>query len=276
MRLAERSVTHYFTPGKTSPRLLRDLYSYDPRRLPSSGYNCLGELPWQYEDGKLPSWPKLKNSCRHRWALKSDQCEIFPELHRLSADAPSVIAAFCEECRCHLRLSIEFQRQEVGLDPCPNQTWPLHHFVYEPSLSQPRQTAWSNSRPTLAGSWDDVQTFRCSSPKCSAQLTVHIQSPRLKPEWVDLLTDRRLIEARADREIAANPERFEGHAVPLTSEVLLNLRKYITNALKGEKRKILGNNKKWLLCLGETCSELLEFLGFTREVPRVNSAASIG
>lgn len=51
----------------------------------------------------------------------------------------------------------------------------------------------------------------------------------------------------------------------------MNLRKYITNALHGEKRKIVGNNKKWLLCLGEPCAELLEYLGFTREVLRAVS-----
>ncbi|KAL9047175.1 MAG: hypothetical protein Q9214_000187 [Letrouitia sp. 1 TL-2023] len=126
--------------------------------------------------------------------------------------------------------------------------------------------AFPNSRiAAITKDWRDVQQFQCTSPQCSAKLTIRIESPRLKNDWVELLTDRSLIKVRAEKEIAINPERFEGHAIPLTSEVLMNLRKYIINALQGEKRKIVGNNKKWLLCLGEPCAELLEYLGFTRE-----------
>lgn len=81
-----------------------------------------------------------------------------------------------------------------------------------------------------------------------------------------------MIKTRAEQTISDNPERFEGHGVPLPSDVLLNLRTYIVNSLADpNRRKILAVNKKWLLCLGDSCSELLEYVGFKREVGYVRS-----
>lgn len=64
-----------------------------------------------------------------------------------------------------------------------------------------------------------------------------------------------------------DPARFEGHAVPFPSEVLSNLRKYIVNALQDSSRRTIpAHNKRWLLCLGDPCTELLEYIGFVRKV----------
>lgn len=64
-----------------------------------------------------------------------------------------------------------------------------------------------------------------------------------------------------------DPTRFEGHAVPLPSEVLSTLRTYIVNALQNSNRRTIpAHNKRWLLCLGDTCTELLEYIGFVRKV----------
>ena len=47
----------------------------------------------------------------------------------------------------------------------------------------------------------------------------------------------------------------------------MNLRQYIYNAFNmKEKKVILRHNKKWVVSLGESCSELLEYLGFSRQV----------
>jgi ubiquitin carboxyl-terminal hydrolase 25/28 len=97
-----------------------------------------------------------------------------------------------------------------------------------------------------------------------------MRSPRLKDEWARLLVDKTLIKARAEKAMAAEPGRFEGHAVPSPSEVLTNLRSYISNAMTSpEPRRILRNNKKWLLCLGDSCAELLHYMGFRRTVSRL-------
>ncbi|KAL8915497.1 MAG: hypothetical protein Q9171_000062 [Xanthocarpia ochracea] len=80
--------------------------------------------------------------------------------------------------------------------------------------------------------------------------------------------------------MSTDPARFEGHAVPFPSEVLSNLRTYILNAFKDNNRRtIAANNKRWLLCLGDPCAELLEYIGFVREqddwlVPCPDTSAS--
>ena len=77
-----------------------------------------------------------------------------------------------------------------------------------------------------------------------------------------------MIKARAEKVMAEDPKRFEGHAIPPPIVVLNNLRTYISNAVQtpGKSRKILGHNKQFLLSLGESCTDLLEYVGFTREV----------
>ncbi|KAL8674918.1 MAG: hypothetical protein Q9168_000722 [Polycauliona sp. 1 TL-2023] len=120
----------------------------------------------------------------------------------------------------------------------------------------------------------------CSNTQCSAKVKIHTTSPRLRPEWVNLLIDKDLIKLRAKRAMSDEPTRFEGHAVPSPSEVLANLRTYVLNAMRDDARRtIQANNKRWLLCLGDACTELLEHIGFVREgdewiVPRADTSAT--
>ncbi|KAL9000857.1 MAG: hypothetical protein Q9169_000612 [Polycauliona sp. 2 TL-2023] len=105
-----------------------------------------------------------------------------------------------------------------------------------------------------------------------------MKSPRLRPEWIDLLTNKDLIRPRAKKAMSDDPARFEGHAVPSPSEILSNLRTYVVNALRDNTRRTIpAHNKRWLLCLGDPCTELLEYIGFVREadewiVPRANTS----
>lgn len=162
---------------------------------------------------------------------------------------------------------MDFQGGGSDLAPCPNPEMPLHHFMYKKSLSQPCQpiqSAWwsANFIP-----WIDIQRFECSSPYCSAKVTIRFRPPRLSPAWVSLLTDPEAIKARAQKAISEDPDRLEGIAAPSPVDVLMTLRQYIVNALyTNEKRKIPGNNKKWVINFGESCRELLEYLGFSRRV----------
>lgn len=79
-----------------------------------------------------------------------------------------------------------------------------------------------------------------------------------------------MIRTRAEAAIASDPERFEGHSVPLPIQVLEMTQKYITNALNdhGVKKHIQAQNKRWMLNLGDPCTDLLEYIGFSREVLR--------
>ena len=161
---------------------------------------------------------------------------------------------------------MDFRGAGPGSAACPVENKPLHHFMYHYNLSQPYHATniWWSAPPV---EWEDVQQFDCSSLSCSAKLKIQFRPPRLTPAWVSLLTDPETIKARATKAMAEDPERLEGIATPSPVDVLMNLRSYIYNALNiKEKKVILGHNKKWVVCFGESCSELLEYLGFSRQV----------
>ena len=221
----------------------------------------------QYEEDK-PLPPKLASgSCRHAWALKPNQCEL-PEYEGSPLEATVyIVSAFCTICRSHLELSVDFRGVDSGSAPCPTQDMPLHHFLYKRNLSQPCQPTKSNWWSANFVPWIDIQRFECSSPYCGAKLTVRFQPPRLPPAWVSLLTDPETIKIRAQKAISEDPKRLEGIAAPSPVDVVMTLRQYILNALNlNEKRTIAGHNKKWVVSFGESCTELLEYLGFSRRV----------
>lgn len=116
--------------------------------------------------------------------------------------------------------------------------------------------------------WVDTQQFQCTSPQCCAKLTIRSMPPRLTPDWVNQLTNKLVIKTRAERIMKEEPSRYEGIAAPLPVTVLEHLSLYISNALNDPDRskRIPGNNKKFSTSLGDSCAELLEYLGFAREV----------
>ncbi|KAL8700590.1 MAG: hypothetical protein Q9224_000891 [Gallowayella concinna] len=138
--------------------------------------------------------------------------------------------------------------------------------MYQPEASRPRIKSVNGTRADSFEDWEDLLCFQCSTTDCSAKVKIHMRSPRLRPDWVTLLTDKAVIKSRASKAMLDDPSRFEGHAVPFPSEVLSNLRTYILNARRdGNRRSIAAHNKRWLLCLGDPCSELLEYIGFVHE-----------
>ena len=140
--------------------------------------------------------------------------------------------------------------------------------MHQRDSSKPRQHGFLAPDPNTGFLWVDEQHFQCSAAECLARLVISFKPPRLIPDWVTQLTDKFMIKARAEKAMAEDPARFEGHAVPLPINALSNLRGYIWNAVHSPEisRKIPGHNKKFLLSLGESCTDLLEYVGFTREV----------
>ena len=247
-------------PGKTPPRLLQDLNVYNPDQLPTNGYNVLVELAFPFDEReKKPPKTTVKGSCKHQWALKPNACtsQVIDE----SEPALSVVGAFCTECRRHLSLELDSRGEGPGVKPCPTPENPLHHFCHNSKRSEGFQRPDGNLE-----SWEDTRLFQCSAQACSTRLTVRMRSPRLKKSFTDLLLDRKLIEERARKAMASDPERFEGHAVPPPLTVMSNLRAYLSNAMKGDVKHIQKTNKKWLLSLGEPCIELLSYLQFSLDV----------
>lgn len=254
--------------GKTAPRLLSDLYDYDPRYLTPTAYNILTSLPYydEQEPRSLPTPPTGK-SCKHNWSLKRNQSNLPGNGYKADSSTVWKIAMYCSVCRSHLDLLIDFQEGSPFSEPCPTGSRPLHHFIRRPELSKPRQHGFLAPDPVTGFPWVDEQHFQCSAAECSARLVIYFKPPRLVPDWVKQLTDKFMIKTRAEKAMAEEPKRFEGHAVPLPVNVLSNLRVYIWNAIQTpeKSRKIPGHNKQFLLSLGESCADLLEYVGFKRE-----------
>ena len=179
-----------------------------------------------------------------------------------------MLAAYCAICRSHMDIQLDFRERKSFMKACPTAKQPLHHFIYHPELSEPGGPGKSPARTEDGFLWSDLRRFHCSSWECPAQLTIRFKPPRLTQDWVGLLTDSFVIQTRAERAIADDPERFEGFAVPPPIDVLLHSKHYITNPLFNpeKSKKIQGHNKRFLLSMGEPCANLLEYFGFTREV----------
>lgn len=260
---------HVLLPGKTAPRLLRDLYDYDPRYLAPSADNILTSLPYfdEQEQKIIPS-PPPGNDCKHKWSLKRNQSDLPNDGYKSDSSTVWKAAVHCSLCRSHMDLLIDFREGSAFSKPCPTASSPLHHFIHRPNLSKPRKNGILAPDTDTGFQWVDEQHFQCSSAECYARLIIWFKPPRLVPDWVKQLTDKFMIKTRAERAMAEDPKRFEGHAVPLPVLVLWNLRLYICNAVQNpeKSRKIPGHNKQFLLSLGESCADLLEYVGFTREV----------
>lgn len=242
--------------GKTPPRLLQDLRRYNPDRKPSNGYNVLTELAYPYKEGERQK-KSGKGSCRHRWALKPNGSSDTENLPVPGTPSCSRVAAMCTECRCHMFMELDSR----GKQPCPNANRLMHHFLHVSKRSE-----GFKQDPDDIEKWTDTELFQCTAEACSAQLTVHMYSPRLNTRWKELLVDSAQINRRAKSAMGTDPGRFEGHAIPNALTVLGNLRAYITNAMKGDHRRITWTNKKFMLSFGETSAGLLKYIGFTRDV----------
>lgn len=284
-----RLLTVESIPGKTAPRLIHDLSQYDPLHPPSTGFNILNELLFHDEGKKnlLPPPPPVgRNSCRHRWSMKRTQCNVPITQNDYKPDSSTFwyIAAYCSLCRSHLDLLMDYRQEgDRSSSPCSTEDRPLHHFVHDTQSTTYQQQSNSGEATHYGFEWINTNAFHCSTPECPLRLAVIFKPPRLIGDWVDQLTDRCFIKERAEKAIQREPERYEGFAVPPATNVLDVLMTYIRDALHDPNKKggkIPGNNKRWTVCLGDSCSDLIKYLGFVREgedwmLPKPDSPADI-
>ncbi|KAG5297235.1 ubiquitin carboxyl-terminal hydrolase [Histoplasma ohiense] len=243
-------------PGKTTPRFIQDVLSYDPANPPSSSFNLLTQFPPPFHDPD--NYPELisPKACPHQYITKANQTELPPEGFQAGLRTPFKVSAVCLICRYHLEIKITHTTEASH---CPSQ---LHHIVYSHSDNRQDSNPFRQKGQRL-----EAHYFRCSYPTCAAAISLKLLSPILTPHWVDLLTNTELLKARTDAAMEAYPERLEGHSRPLPITVLTNLRTYIENALHDSQRSksISKSNKRFVVCFGvdgQPCHELLEFLEF--------------
>ena len=257
--------------GKTAPRLIQDLDAYNPHLRNGDLSNDLTHAYFNdaEEDDEHPPLPSA--ACRHQWAIKGNQ-SVMPESDSDLSALPDnwTFACCCTRCRNHLDFQVDYGLQDQYSRPCPGQDRPLHHFVFKPGVPTVDSDEVNGEACGVAPS-NFACNFVCSNNSCNTSIKIEFRPPRLKNDWISLLTDKVIIKARVDRAISNDPERFQGHATPLPGSVLETLFRLLRIALTADdddpsKKSYPRDGKSWLLNFGEESASLLEYLGFTSDV----------
>lgn len=208
------------TRGSTAPALLQDLLQYNPR--PAQG-------------------GLAQTKCQHDYTA-NHSASVLPELdERAASDTRWSISCVCQDCRCHLDLSIDFHN---SLAPCPNSDFPLHHFLLvKKSEVDPDETR-----------------FQCSASECHAVLSTRIRLPVLSAQDVFLLTDTDAVERRLKKSAELHEDIPEQKPI----NTLKTFSSYIRDSLQADSnKKVPAQNKRFMLSLGDDAADLLIRLGFT-------------
>lgn len=247
-------------PGKTAPKLCNDFLLFDPLKAQPDA-NFLTDLPPPQGEG--PQLAPSFGSCKHEYTIKKNQSCLPPLDLRPDGGTQYKAALLCKLCRIHADVQIDFGH---ATDPCPNSTYPLHHFQRAPT--EDRQ---STSRIEYV--------WHCSAPPCCARLTTTFRLPRIPPPAKKLLTDTGLLKKRYDEVVEDNPAR-DGFKQATPIDALVRLRRYVKDALNPDhtRRSFPSNNKRFMEAFGlhgNDCRELLEALGFRREVSSLGGRDSV-
>lgn len=229
--------------GKTAPRLLYDLSLFDPRSTLKE-YNALTD-PAPIFEGKGPQPVLLpRGSCRHDFLTKTTQSSLPPQDVRAGPNDVYRLGMVCRMCRTHVDVVVDYKG--AGPDPCPNEKYPLHHFMYQPALSSPL-----------------AYNFLCSSTLCSATLNIKYTPQLVTPAHLALLTDPEALARRFEEAKRFSPNRAEVEQVT-PFEATRRFRCYVRDALNqsGKYKGIPVIQKKFMTACGRDCDDILRLLGF--------------
>ncbi|KAK7528055.1 uncharacterized protein IWZ02DRAFT_143660 [Phyllosticta citriasiana] len=248
----------YRGPGKTAPRLIEDLYNYDPRQRAHFGRNVLADPPPHYDaDKPFAEYPPTPPNCRHHLVLKPDQC-VFPETWDAQTSQSTVykIASMCRLCRHHFAVILD-SRGAHRTNPCPNEQFKLHHFQCT------RDSTQGDGAPQ--DSPQERYLFRCSSQSCGASVKIEVLRPRLNAAEINLLSNQEVLEQRLQKAKRLDPGRDELQ-VARSIDGFYILYAYIKDALTSDTpRSIPVRNRKFLVTYGEDCDHILSRLGFSKD-----------
>lgn len=251
--------------GRTAPALLQDLSLYEPWQDSDDVPNLLADSPLNFIHAQFLAELIPLQGCRHKFGLKPKQSRSPALDERPDQDTIWTVAAFCQVCRLHLHVKVDFTIR-FEENPCPNATHPLHHLVRSEFQEPLERNAWKRQSP---GSHDEIYTYKCSSPTCSATVTVRLSPPVLRPSDVQTLVDPDLLRHRTEDAFREREGHTEGMKHPVPMDVLLDLRAYLRNSWKAHDeskyRSINLSNRRFIVRFGpegNACKDVLEHLGF--------------
>ena len=254
-------LTTMVLPGKTAPLLIENLCRYDPLHPSRTGHHILAHAVTAVEHGRALQPPEANpEACPHKWILKPEQTNLLPHDDLAEGGSCQVVAALCRDCRIHVALRLESRstsKSKTG--PCPNQDFPLHHFRYDTLVSQSRRASEAQGEE----GWTETHCFRCSSPTCAAVATLVYTPARLTSSHLTMLLNREVIKSRVQPVLDAEPDRLRDYTVPDSIRVMATLKTYLSDAMRDtERKKVNSFNKRFMTTLGDTCTDMLQWLGF--------------
>lgn len=247
--------------GKTAPRLLQDLLTYDPRREERAGRNLLTSAPPEHTASRngIPAVPR--GNCRHALVRKDEQ-SLLPT----TDDDDQLIykvASYCSQCRWHIDVIVDCKDRGSLHRLCgrQNREFPLHHFVFDGENSEESNGLGSQRAPRSF-------SFHCTAEPCSASVRIDFKPPRFTEHDQELLMNKAQLRRRFDKARELIGER-EGETMSRIVDGPDFLDTFLKDSLNPSpgKNRIPLLNRKFAKTFWRDCDQLLTRLGFqyTRE-----------
>lgn len=252
--------------GKTAPRLLQDLLTYDPRHEQRATRNLLTSAPPQFDPDSNERRPAVSSkNCRHTLLEKVEQTHTPPSDDQFDPSVTYQVASFCKKCRFHFHVAISFVNDDDKDQPCrkSNKLCPLHHFVFD------REESHGGPSLGLGGTQTNPRThfFSCSASQCPVRLFVRVMPPRITDSDTQLLTDQALLRRRWE-----HAKQFAGERADTTMARRVDAPDFLNRYLQDSLNPVQGKsripllNRKFLKTFGKDCDSLLKKLGFKHGV----------
>ncbi|KAF2466740.1 cysteine proteinase [Lindgomyces ingoldianus] len=249
-------------PGKTAPRLLQDLLTYDPRHEERAGRNLLTTSPPPFDPDDDPVVAVPFRNCRHIFMAKNEQSVLPKAGEDPCHETVYRIASFCQQCRWHLDLMVDFRDNGSKTSPCRSSSadFPIHHFIYEQEDTSQRDPFGRQNVPRS-------YRFHCSAPTCPVEVRIRLLPPRFSDQHITLLTNRMHLRKRWEAARQISGDRADAH-MARSVDALDFLSTYLQDSLSPQKGKarIPLLNRKFLKTFGRDCDDILKGLGFTNAV----------
>jgi ubiquitin carboxyl-terminal hydrolase 25/28 len=247
--------------GKTAPRLLQDLLTYDPRYEERARRNLLTSPPPQY-DGKGPKLPAVPaRNCRHNLFTKHEQSQL-PVVVGEDAGLEPIykVASYCTKCRWNVDVVVDHTKDTAENKPCGegNTEYALHHFCYSGDDDDSDGTNGLNAhlRPR-------TYTFYCSAQACPVTVVISFKPPCFSDHDIETMTNQAQLRRRWEAAKQLAGDRADA-AMARRVDAPDYLNTYLQDSLNPTKGKarIPLLNKKFLKTFGRDCDSILQNLGF--------------
>ncbi|KAF2630104.1 ubiquitin C-terminal hydrolase-like protein [Macroventuria anomochaeta] len=242
-------------PGKTAPRLLQDLLTYDPCREDRAGRNLLTSAPPEYTPSRngIPAVPR--GNCRHALVRKEEQ-SLLPVAGDNHGPVYKV-ASYCPQCRWHIDVIVEFKDQDSSSQICGRQSdYPLHHFVYDSDNKKEINGLGAQQAPRTF-------SFHCTAPACPTSVRIDLRPPRFTEHDQELMMNKAQLRRRFERARELIGER-EGETMSRSVDGPDFLDTFLRDSLNPApgKTRVPLLNRKFAKTFWRDCDSILTKLGF--------------